>query len=84
LFYLLRKRLPVWFLIIPMLFMLIMPAWGMLWQMFHPATGWLAKKNYLLFGFGAVVQVLMVWILIEVVIVWKKARGYLKPTEPTE
>ncbi|MDY7011135.1 MAG: carbon starvation protein A [Planctomycetota bacterium] len=73
-FYLLKRNRPVWFLIVPLLFMLVMPAWGMLWNMFHPEVGWLAKKNHLLFAFGAAVQVLMVWILIEVVIIWKKAR----------
>ncbi len=76
-FYLLRQRRPVWFLIIPLLFMLVMPAWAMLWKMFNPEAGWLVKKNYLLFGFGLAVQVLMVWILFEAVLIWKKARGYL-------
>ena len=56
---------------------LVMPAWAMLWEMFHPDTGWLAKKNYLLFGFGVSVQVLMLWILFEAVLIWKKARRYL-------
>ncbi len=73
-FYLLRQRRPVWFLIAPLLFMLIMPAWAMLWKMFNPDAGWLAKKNHLLFGFGLAVQVLMVWILFEAVLIWKKAR----------
>ena len=80
-FYLLRQRRPVWFLIIPLLFMLVMPAWAMLWKMFNPEAGWLAKKNYLLFGFGLTVQVLMLWILFEAVLIWKKARRYLKLTE---
>ncbi len=83
-FYLFRQRKPVWFLIIPLAFMLIMPAWAMLWKMFNPEAGWLAKKNYLLFGFGVSVQVLMIWILFEAVLIRKKARPYLKSTEIIE
>jgi len=75
LFYLFRHGRPVWFLVAPMLIMLVIPAWAMLWKMFNPASGWLAKEKYLLFGFGLAVQVLTVWMIVEALIAWKKARN---------
>jgi len=54
--------------------MLVMPAWAMLWQMFRPTHGWLAQQKYLLLTFGIIVQVLLVWIVVEAVLVWKKIR----------
>ena len=44
-FYLWRSNKPIWFAFIPMIVMLIMPAWALLWQLFHqnpdPAlSGW--------------------------------------------
>ncbi|MEC9005177.1 MAG: carbon starvation protein A [Planctomycetota bacterium] len=44
-FYLWRRNKPIWFAFIPMIIMLIMPAWALIWQLFHtnpdPAlSGW--------------------------------------------
>ena len=78
LFYLVRRKRPVWFILPPMLIMLVIPAWAMLWQMFNPASGWLCQKKWLLLGFGGAVQILMVWMLLEGLAVWRKARGVLK------
>ncbi|MEO2022382.1 MAG: carbon starvation protein A [Pirellulaceae bacterium] len=42
-FYLWRRNKPIWFAFIPMIIMLIMPAWALIWQLFHtnpdPALG---------------------------------------------
>ena len=42
-FYLWRRNKPIWFAFIPMVIMLIMPAWALIWQLFHtnpdPALG---------------------------------------------
>ena len=73
-FYLLRRNKPIWFAVLPMIAMLVMPAWAMLWQMFNP-NGWWAEKNYLLFGFGLAVEALQVWMITEGLLIWKKARG---------
>ena len=78
LFYLVRQKRPVWFIIAPMLIMLVMPAWAMLWKMFNPASGWLCQKKWLLLGFGGAVQILMVWLLLEGLAAWRKARGILE------
>ena len=74
-FYLLRRNLPIWFAVIPMVVMLIMPAWAMLWQMFNPDTGWLFTGKYLLFAFGIAVEALQVWMIVEGLITLRTARG---------
>jgi carbon starvation protein len=52
-FYLWRRGRAIWFIVIPMLFMLVMPMWAMLHQLFV-APGWLkaGQENYLLGGIG--------------------------------
>ena len=47
-FYLIRRNKPIWFAFLPMVVMLLMPAWAMLHQMFNPETGWLFEGKYLL------------------------------------
>ena len=86
-FYLLRRNLPVWFAVIPMIVMLIMPAWAMLWQMFNPATGWLFTGKYLLFAFGLAVEAVQVWMIVEGLITLRTARGNypeLPPLQPQQ
>ena len=74
-FYLLRRNLPIWFAAIPMVVMLIMPAWAMFWQMFNPDTGWLFTGKYLLFAFGVAVEAVQVWMIVEGLITLRTARG---------
>ena len=83
-FYLVRRNKPIWFAFLPMIVMLLMPAWAMLHQMFVPETGWLAKGNYLLFGFGVVVEALQVWMVAEGIIAWRNARGNYPELPPLE
>ena len=69
-----------------MVVMLIMPAWAMLWNLFNPETGWLGlygnPPNYLLVGFGFVILALQIWIVIEAMLVWPKAKGVLEEALP--
>ncbi len=74
-FYLLRRNQPIWFAAIPMVVMLIMPAWAMFWQMFNPDTGWLFTGKYLLFAFGVAVEAVQVWMIVEGLITLRTARG---------
>ena len=80
-FWLWRRRLPVWFIIPPMIFMLIMPAWAMIWQLFiqNPgdAPGWLASDspNWVLIIVAIATLALEVWMIVEAVILWPKVRG---------
>ena len=83
-FYLVRRNKPIWFAFLPMVVMLLMPAWAMLHQMFNPETGWLFTGQYLLFGFGVVVEGLQVWMIAEGIIAWKNARGNYPELPPLE
>ena len=51
-FYLWRRSKPILFALIPMMVMLLMPAWALIWQLFHPEAGWIAQGNYLLMTIG--------------------------------
>jgi carbon starvation protein len=81
-FYLWRRNKPVWFIVPPMLLMIALPAWALLWKMFNPATGWYAAGNYLLLGISLIVLLLQVWMVIEGALIWPRVRGALEPTLP--
>ncbi len=98
-FYLWRRNKPVWFALGPMLLMLVMPAWALLWQMFNAATGWfwplaamLAgeqpwawQQSHLLFAIGAVALLLEAWMIYEGARIWSRVRGVLEePLPPLE
>ena len=73
-FFLLRRRRAVWFAVGPMVAMLVLPTWAMLWQMFNARTGWLAERNWPLLGFAVAIQTLTVWMVVEGLIVWRRLR----------
>lgn len=90
-FYLWRRGKPVWFAVIPMIIMLIMPAWAMLWNMFHYSESagvisagwyWTLEKNWHLFLFGVVILGLQAWMIIEGILMWPKAKGVLEEALP--
>lgn len=83
-FYLVRRNKPIWFAFLPMVVMLLMPAWAMLHQMFNPTTGWWFEGKYLLFGFGLVIEALQVWMIAEGVIAWQNARGNYPELPPLQ
>ena len=79
-FYLWRRGKPVWFLVIPMIFMLVMPMWAMLHQLFV-APGWLAGgegSDYLLGGIGLATIALEIWMIFEAWQLFPKAKGVLE------
>ena len=78
-FYLWRRGQAVWFLVIPMIFMLIMPIWAMTYQLFL-APGWLIaeKPNWLLGGIGLSTIALEIWMIIEALKLFPKAKGILE------
>jgi len=80
--YLWRRNKPIWFLVLPMILMVVMPTWALLWQMFNADTGWLETHNYLLLGVGAATLVLQIWMVIEAVLVWPRAKGVLEEALP--
>jgi carbon starvation protein len=86
-FYLLRRNRPVWFLILPGLFMLVMPMWALLHQVFIASpgsdTGWLEDRNWLLLGIALATVALEIWMVIEAVMLWPRVRGVKEVQLPT-
>lgn len=80
--YLRRRNKPVWFLVPPMILMIVLPAWALLWQMFNRQTGWLHTPNYPLLAFGALTLALQAWMVVEAALVWPRAKGVLEETLP--
>ncbi len=85
-FYLWRRKKPIFFLVIPLLFMLVMPALAMVWQMFIEAPGkntsWLEDGNWLLMFIGAATLALEIWMIIEALLLWPKVKGVIEPQLP--
>ena len=87
-FYLWRRKKPIFFLVIPLIFMLVMPAWAMYWQVFVQGIGmetsWLAadSPNWPLIGIAVATLVLEVWMIIEAVLLMPKVKGVLEPQLP--
>jgi carbon starvation protein len=81
-FYLWRRGKPAWFIAIPMTMMLVLPVWALLWQMFHPVSGWAFTGRYLLFGIGLATVGLQIWMVIEALLMIPRARGVLEEALP--
>lgn len=80
-FYLWRRGVKVWFLVLPMVFMLIMPMWAMLWQVFIGGEGnpsWLSQRNWLLVSVALATLVLEVWMIVEAVRLFPRAKGVIE------
>jgi carbon starvation protein len=81
-FYLRRRNKPIWFAAAPMVLMIVLPAWALIWQMFNADSGWLPKENYLLLGIGGIVMALQIWMVVEAVLMWPRAKGVLEEALP--
>ena len=85
-FYLWRRSKPVWFLLPPLVFMLIMPAWALGWQMFVESPGsetsWLQDGRWLLLAIGAATLALEIWMIVEAALLWPKVKGVLEGQLP--
>ena len=81
-FWLWRRNLPIWFVFIPACFMLVLPGIAMVMKIFDAETGFLASGNWLLVGLGVATLALEVWMIIEAVIAWPRAKGVLEPALP--
>lgn len=77
-FWLWRRNKPIWFVALPMVFMLVMPAWAMIIQ-----TGrWWASENYLLAGIAVASLLLEMWLVIEAGLMWSRSRGVIESELP--
>ncbi len=80
-FYLLRHRRPVWFLAGPMVLMIVLPAWVMMYDL----PKWLHGQRYVLFGIGLFITIVQVWMVVEAALLWRKVKGVLpEPLPPIE
>ena len=82
-FWLWRRRLPVFFVALPMVFMLIVPAWALVIQLegfFGSASG--AEPNWLLVSIALATLALEAWMVIEAVLLWPRARGVIEAALP--
>ena len=77
-FWMWRRNLPVWFIAIPMVFMLILPGVAMSIQIFVGENSFLAGGNWLLVFIGLATLALQLWMITEALIAWPKARGVLE------
>ncbi len=77
-FYLWRRNVPVWFLIVPMILMLILPAWAMILQAFVGEAAWLAQGNWALVGVAVATLVLEAWMVIEAVRLFPHVKGVVE------
>ena len=95
-FYLFRRGKPIAFAVPPLLLMIVLPTWAILWQMFNGASGWFYplwqmvsgqmtwqwQQSHLLFGFGLGILVLQTWMLVEAAYLLPRIRGVLENDMP--
>lgn len=79
-FYLWRRKAPVWMTAVPMIFMLIMPAWAMLVEL--PRWMGAESPNYVVIVIAIATIALEAWMICEAIALWPKARGVLEETLP--
>ena len=77
-FYLWRRGSPVWFLVVPMILMLILPAWAMGLQAFIGDGSWLAQENWLLVGIAVITMALEAWMIVEAVQLFPRVKGVIE------
>jgi len=79
LFWMKRRNLPIWFIALPTFFMLIIPAWAMLYQIFVAAIGsdksWMEQEQWLLVSMGLATILLEIWMIGEALMGWKKLKS---------
>ncbi len=76
--YLWRQRKPIWFIVIPGVFMLIFPGWAMWLKIGTWWADWQTNGNGVALGLviiGIGVQVLLLWLIVEAIIVCRRSRG---------
>lgn len=69
--YLAKKKVPTFYTLIPMIFMVIMTGWAMILNL----KNYVATANWLLFIIGLIVFILEIWMIIESYLFLKKGTG---------
>ena len=79
-FYLRRRQLPTWIASIPMVFMLAIPAWALIYNI----DAWLSGASFGLVTIAMIMLAIELWLIIEGVLLWGRIRGILEPpAEPS-
>jgi carbon starvation protein len=82
-FYLWRRNKPIGFVLIPMIFMIVLPAWALIWQLFNLQSGWWwSSDKYLVAIIGTITLGLQIWMVVEAILIWPKAKGVLESPLP--
>ncbi|MBG81340.1 MAG: carbon starvation protein A [Phycisphaerae bacterium] len=77
-FYLWRRNRPIWFLILPMILMLVIPMWAMIDQIFTNRGGdsaWWDQGRWELVAMGLATCVLEIWMIIEAILLFPRTKG---------
>ncbi|WP_069651098.1 carbon starvation CstA family protein [Caloranaerobacter ferrireducens] len=69
--YLAKKKKPIVYTLIPMIFMILMTGWGMVYNIIKYAS----KSDWLLFVIGIIIMVLEIWMIIEAYKAIKKSKS---------
>jgi carbon starvation protein len=77
-FYLRRRNKPMWFIVLPMVFMLIMPAWALILQIIE----FWNKENYIIVAGAAAILAAQLWMVWEGFTLWPRVKGVLEPELP--
>lgn len=77
-FWLWRRKLPIWSTAVPMVFMLILPAWALTTDV----ARWWGKDQFLLVGVAVLMLGLELWMIAEALLLWPKANGVLEKALP--
>ena len=83
-FYLRRRGRSMWFLLVPLAFMLLMPAWAMLDDAFIGTRGrsFLGEGDWLLLSFAVATLGLEVWMIVEGALLFPKIAGCREEEAP--
>ena len=83
-FYLWRRGKPLFFVAIPLFFMLLIPAWAMIDDAFIGSRGksFLDQNNWLLVGIATATLALEGWMMVEAALIFPRIRGVLEPPAP--
>ncbi len=81
-FYLWRRGKPTWFIAVPAAVMLVMPISALCWQMFNSESGWFFSGAYLKSGIALATMGLQLWMIVEAVLAWSRAKGVLEEALP--
>jgi carbon starvation protein len=77
LFWLRRRSLPIYFVILPTIFMLLLPGIAMGIELFQPG-GWIQGGQWHLVSVGLVTLILEIWMIIEALLAWRLSQGVLE------